>query len=145
MISIMVAGNDNGALRAALDSVLCKRKISAEILPHVDDDLSCDLLLCADVKALPARIKARALVAAEDAATSAAVRCGAETVVTCGLDSRCTLTPSSLLEGGGMATLQRETPTLSGGICLPQDLSLEDLDGPPEQRLMLAGALLLLE
>lgn len=146
VISIAVAEGNSRALYDALSDALHRRGASAELVSCcAGDSIRCDLLLCLRADLLPAQAKVQALVAAEDAAAAAALSCQAETVVTCGLDSRCTLTPSALLDGGGMATLQREIPTLCGGVCLPQEIPLDDLPGPPEQRLLLAGALLLME
>lgn len=140
MISIGVAERDGGTLTAALRALLSERNISAEARPCAAGGRY-DLLLCAVPP--PAGAESPLLAAAEGCAAEAAARCGAETVLTCGLDPRCTLTPSSLL-GEGMAALQRETPALSGALCLPGDLPLPE-GGAPEQRLLLAAALLLLE
>lgn len=72
------------------------------------------------------------------------VRCPGQ-LITCGLDSRATVTASSLLQCGGMAALQREMYTLQGRLLRPRELSLEGLPGNLEQRLTGAGLLLLLD
>lgn len=64
-------------------------------------------------------------------------------VITCGTDPRCSVTASSLLEGG-MASLQREMRTLSGKTLQPQEISMEGLPGTAEQKLTGAAVLLLL-
>ena len=97
----------------------------------------------AELSALPTGTAARILATDDACAAESAAHCAAEAVVTCGLDARCTLTPSSLLPGGEMAALQREMTTLSGAQRLPQELSLPPA-GSAAHRLLLAAALLAL-
>ena len=61
---------------------------------------------------------------------------GGGQVITCGLDRRCTLTASSLLQDGGLATLQRTMFTLWG-----QEIQPMSFNG---SRMLLAAAALLL-
>lgn len=146
MITIAIAEDKSNSLRNALTDALRRKALEGEVfLCRAAEETPCDILLCSNAESLPSRIIARALVVGETAAAEAVRCCGADTVITCGLNSRNTLTPSSLLEGGGMATLQRETPTLSGGICLPLEIPLDGLSGPMEQKLMLVAALLLMQ
>lgn len=70
---------------------------------------------------------------------------GGGQVITCGLDRRCTLTASSLLQEGGLATLQRGMRTLFGGEIQPREVSLENLPGPMDRKLTAAAILLLLD
>ena len=69
---------------------------------------------------------------------------GGGQVITCGLEGHCTLTASSLLQEGGMATLQRTMHTLAGQELQPRELSLAQVDGPVEHKLTAAAVLLLL-
>lgn len=62
-------------------------------------------------------------------------------VITCGLDRRCTLTASSLLQDGGLATLQRTMYTLWGQEIPPREVSLVGL---PKHKSLTAGGVLLL-
>lgn len=62
-------------------------------------------------------------------------------VITCGLDRRCTLTASSLLQEGGLATLQRAMFTLWGQEIQPREVPLVGL---PEGKSLTAAAVLLL-
>lgn len=66
---------------------------------------------------------------------------GGGQVITCGLDRRCTLTASSLLQDGGLATLQRTMFTLWGQEIQPREVLLAGL---PRGRELTAAALLLL-
>lgn len=66
---------------------------------------------------------------------------GGGQVITCGLDRRCTLTASSLLQEGGLATLQRTMHTLWGGEIAPREVPLAGL---PEGSGLTAAAVLLL-
>ena len=66
---------------------------------------------------------------------------GGGQVITCGLDRRCTLTASSLLQEGGLATLQRTMFTLWGQEIQPREVLLAGL---PRGRELTAAALLLL-
>ena len=66
---------------------------------------------------------------------------GGGQVITCGLDRRCTLTASSLLQDGGLATLQRTMFTLWGQEIQPREVPLTGL---PRGRELTAAALLLL-
>ena len=87
---------------------------------------------------------ARVIIAEGSGAGGALSGCRAGQIVTCGL-ARCdTVTPSSTL-GGGLAALQRELTTLSGGVAEPRELDLSALSGAIEQKMMLAAALLLLD
>lgn len=146
MISIAVAEHRSGALRNALSDTLHQRGLEASVFScRAGDIFRCDLLVCSDIDFLPAQAKAKTLIITENIAASAAVRCISDAVITCGLGCRNTLTPSSLLTDGGMATLQREISTLSGGICDPKEIPLNALSGSPIQRLLLAAVLLTLE
>ena len=69
---------------------------------------------------------------------------GGGQVITCGLEGHCTLTASSLLQEGGMATLQRFMHTLDGREIQPREVPLTDLEGPAGQKLTAAALLLLL-
>ena len=69
---------------------------------------------------------------------------GGGQVITCGLEGHCTLTASSLLQEGGMATLQRFMHTLDGREIQPREVPLADLEGPAGQKLTAAALLLLL-
>ena len=69
---------------------------------------------------------------------------GGGQIITCGLESHCTLTASSLLQEGGMATLQRFMHTLQGREITPREVPLGDLEGPVGQKLTAAALLLLL-
>ena len=86
---------------------------------------------------------ARALVVCEEESLAALFHCESEMVVTYGLGLRETLTPSSLLRDGGMATLQREIVRLDGQIIEPQDLYLDGLQGDMLEKLATAAVLLL--
>ncbi|MBQ4578263.1 MAG: hypothetical protein IJA84_04290 [Clostridia bacterium] len=70
---------------------------------------------------------------------------GGGQAITCGMDRRDTLTVSSLLQNGGMATLQRQIHTLDGRPIEPRELSLEGLSGEIGQKLTAAALLLLLD
>ena len=67
---------------------------------------------------------------------------GGGQVITCGLDRRCTLTASSLLQEGGLATLQRTMHTLWGQEIQPREVPLIGLPG--RKGLTAAAVLLLL-
>jgi len=67
---------------------------------------------------------------------------GGGQVITCGLDRRCTLTASSLLQEGGLATLQRTMYTLWGEEIQPREVPLTGLPG--SKGLTAAAVLLLL-
>jgi len=69
---------------------------------------------------------------------------GGGQVITCGLESHCTLTASSLLQEGGMATLQRFMHALDGREIPPREVSLAELEGTAGQKLTAAALLLLL-
>ena len=69
---------------------------------------------------------------------------GGGQVITCGLDRRCTLTASSLLQEGGLATLQRTMRDLHGREIQPREVSLAGLPAPEERRLAAAAVMLLL-
>lgn len=69
---------------------------------------------------------------------------GGGQVITCGLDRRCTLTASSLLQEGGMAALQRTMHSLRGEEIQPQEVPLAGLPVPEGRRLTAAAVLLLL-
>jgi len=69
---------------------------------------------------------------------------GGGQVITCGLDRRETVTVSSLLQEGGLATLQRAVHTLQGTEIEPRELSLEGLEGTVEEKLAAAALLVLL-
>ena len=69
---------------------------------------------------------------------------GGGQVITCGLEGHCTLTASSLLQEGGMATLQRTMHTLDGRELQPREVPLEGLEGPAARKLTAAALLLLL-
>lgn len=69
---------------------------------------------------------------------------GGGQVITCGLEGYCTLTASSLLQEGGMATLQRSMHTLQGTEVPPREVSLATLEGPMGQKLTAAAVLLLM-
>jgi hypothetical protein len=69
---------------------------------------------------------------------------GGGQVITCGLDRRCTLTASSLLQEGGLATLQRTMYDLQGREIQPREVSLAGLPVPEERKLSAAAVLLLL-
>lgn len=68
---------------------------------------------------------------------------GGGQVITCGLDRRCTLTASSLLQEGGLATLQRGLRTLGGEEVQPREVPLSGLPGPVDRKLTAAAILLL--
>ena len=70
---------------------------------------------------------------------------GGGQVITCGLDRRCTLTASSLLQDGGLATLQRTMRTLSGREIHPREIPLDGLHGSVDKKLTAAAILLLIE
>lgn len=70
---------------------------------------------------------------------------GGGQVITCGLDRRCTLTASSLLQEGGLATLQRAMHTLGGAEIQPREVPLPALPGPVDRRLTAAAVLLFLD
>lgn len=70
---------------------------------------------------------------------------GGGQVITCGLDRRCTLTASSLLQDGGLATLQRTMHTLWGREIQPREVPLGGLPGPVDKKLTAAAILLLIE
>ena len=69
---------------------------------------------------------------------------GGGQVITCGLESHCTLTASSLLQEGGMATLQRAMHTLTGQQLQPREVPLIHLEGPAGQKLTAAAVLLMM-
>ena len=66
---------------------------------------------------------------------------GGGQVITCGLDRRCTLTASSLLQEGGLAALQRTMHTLWGQEIQPREVPLTGL---PRGKSLTAAAVLLL-
>lgn len=66
----------------------------------------------------------------------------AETVITCGLSSRDSLTLSSLTEP--VLCVQRHLPRPDGAVIEPQEFPLPSLPGPPEELLPLLGLRLLL-
>ena len=70
---------------------------------------------------------------------------GGGQVITCGLEGHCTLTASSLLQEGGMATLQRSMHTLRGAEVPPREVSLAGLEGSVGQKLTAAAVLLLMD
>ncbi len=67
---------------------------------------------------------------------------GAETVITCGLSPRDSLTLSSLTEP--VLCVQRSLPRPDGAVIEPQEFPLPPLPGPPEELLPLLGLRLLL-
>lgn len=66
----------------------------------------------------------------------------AETVITCGLSPRDSLTLSSLTEP--VLCVQRHLPRPDGAVIEPQEFPLPSLPGPPEELLPLLGLRLLL-
>ena len=66
----------------------------------------------------------------------------AETVITCGLSPRDSLTLSSLTEP--VLCVQRSLPRPDGAVIEPQEFPLPSLPGPPEELLPLLGLRLLL-
>lgn len=66
----------------------------------------------------------------------------AETVITCGLSPRDSLTLSSLTEP--VLCVQRSLPRPDGTVVEPQEFPLPNLPGPPEELLPLLGLRLLL-
>ena len=91
------------------------------------------------------QVSAKVLIAAGEDAVHAAQSCKADTVITCGRSCRDTMTPSSVLEGQVMATLQRSITSLSGKLIEPGECDVSHLCGTVEQKMMLAIAKLITE
>jgi|GEM_PF-2350369 hypothetical protein len=140
-MSTGIAEPADGRLRAALTAALRARG-SAAPLRRCRTGGRWDLLLCASAASLPPGSEARLLIVSADCAGAAARRCRAGTVMTCGLDPRCTLTPSALLDDG-LAALRRELPLPDGRLLLPCETALWPA-GPAAHRLLMTAALLVL-
>lgn len=67
----------------------------------------------------------------------------ASSVVTVGLMPRDTLTHSSTLQPGGMASLQREMISLTGEVIRPQEVELQGLEGDITEKLAVKAAQML--
>lgn len=141
MFDVAVCGEGSGGFVRALEEALHGRSASVRIREGVPEREP-DVLICLGAPRRGA--SARVIIAEGSGAGGALSGCRAGQIVTCGL-ARCdTVTPSSTL-GGGLATLQRELTTLSGGVAEPRELDLSALSGAIEQKMMLAAALLLLD
>ena len=141
MFDIAVCGEGSGGFVRALKEALRRRGALARVIEGMPADEP-DVLVCLSAPRRGA--SARVIIAEGDAACGTLSSCRAGQIVTCGLSSRDTVTPSSTLRGG-LAALQRELTTLSGGVAEPRELDLSALNGAIEQKMMLAAALLLLD
>lgn len=88
---------------------------------------------------LPYGVKAPTVICAEPEGANAARRCGAQSVVTVGMNSKDTVTPSSVLDGC-MAALQRELVCVDGSIIEPREVNLSGIQGSVVQRMAVAAA-----
>ncbi|WP_295578782.1 hypothetical protein [uncultured Oscillibacter sp.] len=88
-----------------------------------------------------ARVRCRELLVPGDCPPGLLDRVAAETVVTCGLSPRDSLTFSSLAEP--VLCVQRALPRPGGGCVEPQEFPLPPLPWPPEAALPLLGLWLL--
>jgi hypothetical protein len=140
MFDIAVCGEGSAGFVRALEEALRVRGASAHVSRGVPEGAT-DVLVCLSA---PKRGASARVIVTEGSGACALPDCLAEQVVTCGLSSRDTVTPSSTLQGG-LAALQRELATLSGGSAEPRELDLSALEGAIEQKMMLAAVLLLLD
>ena len=62
--------------------------------------------------------------------------------ITCGLNARDTITPSSTLSGGGMAALQREIVALNGSVLQPMEIDLGRIKGGLVEKMAIAAVMM---
>jgi len=90
------------------------------------------------------QVRARALIVEGMESAAALKHCMPDMVITAGLDSKDSMTLSSLLlHDGGIAALQRELVRLDGKVIQPQEVYLDGLSGPIVDKLVIRTALLL--
>jgi len=116
----------------------------AEIYPDGERGCSFDMILCqCGAPMVGSGIKGRILIC--DSRCDAGKLCGfgAGSVITVGLTGKDTLTHSSTLQRGGVASLQREVISLGGEIIRPQEVLLDGIEGDLTEKLAIKAALLL--
>ncbi len=140
MIEISVFGDHSEAFTANFKKILDKKGIEA----HFGQSTSGHLIVCLSADKMPEFCRSKAIVL-PTGGEHGLKHCHSRLVITCGFDRKSTVTPSSLLQEGAMATLQRELETLSGEVRLPGEFDLSTVPGQLEHKMIMAAALIFLD